>query len=71
MEVGRGGGALAAALAFASHQKRMTAELAAARNRYVAGLADALFIAYAAPGGKTEALAREALAAGEPVLHLR
>ena len=43
---------------------------AAARNRLVASLADELLIAYAEPGGKTAALASEALAWGKPVYAL-
>lgn len=43
---------------------------AAARNRLVASLADELLIAHAEPGGKTEALASEALAWGKPVYAL-
>ena len=34
----------------------------------MAGLATGAFIAYAAPGGKTEALARTFAAAGKPVI---
>ena len=38
---------------------RISAERSAYRNRVVAALAARVFIAYAAPGGKTEMLARE------------
>jgi len=52
---------------FEDKEKRPTAALAEERNRFVAAVADRLFIAYAHLGGKTEALAREALAQGKPV----
>lgn len=52
---------------FDDKEKRVTAALAEERNRFVATVADRLFIAYAHPGGKTETLAREALAQGKPV----
>jgi len=45
---------------FEEKHRRQTAELAAIRNRFVAAVADAIFIAYASPGGKIEELAREA-----------
>lgn len=53
---------------FAQKHRRITAETSAIRNRFVAALADQVFIAYAAPGGKTESFAGEALAWGKPVL---
>lgn len=53
---------------FPAGVRRATAELARQRNRFVAELAAALLVAYASPGGETEALALEALAAGKPVL---
>lgn len=52
---------------FAAHQRRQTVALAEQRNRFVAGYASAIFIAYANPGGKTEAFAREVIASGKPV----
>lgn len=52
---------------FAEAQKRATQPNADLRNRLVAALAPVVFIAYAAPGGKTEAFARSLLAAGKPV----
>jgi len=45
---------------FEQKHRRQSAELAAIRNRFVAAVADAIFIAYASPGGKIEELAREA-----------
>lgn len=50
--------------------RRAATLTATARNRLVASLADELLIAYAAPGGKTEALVSEALVWGKPVYAL-
>src|SRR5947209_16094883 len=44
---------------FTAKQKRATAELAEARNAFVATLADRIFVSYAAPGGKIERLCCE------------
>lgn len=55
---------------FNSSQRRPTAELAALRNDFVAALAQWVFIAHAAPGGKTEAFARRVLDWGKPLLTL-
>jgi predicted Rossmann fold nucleotide-binding protein DprA/Smf involved in DNA uptake len=44
--------------AFTATAKRVTAALAARRNEFVAALADEVHIAYAAPGGNLERLAR-------------
>lgn len=63
-------GRLLVASPFASGERRATAELARERNRFVAALADAVFVAHAAPGGKTEALCREVAAWGKPLLTL-
>ena len=52
---------------FDDHVKRATRQTAARRNRYVCERADAVLIAHARPGGRTEALARELIAAGKPV----
>ncbi len=52
---------------FPSSIRRATKETALARNRFVAGLADRVIIAHAAPGSKTEALADDLLAAGQIV----
>jgi predicted Rossmann fold nucleotide-binding protein DprA/Smf involved in DNA uptake len=41
--------------------RRITAETATARNRFVAALADGLLIAHAQLGGKAERLAQETL----------
>lgn len=45
-----------------ARRRRFGAEAAQARNAFVAALADILFIAYAAPGGRTEALCRALVA---------
>jgi predicted Rossmann fold nucleotide-binding protein DprA/Smf involved in DNA uptake len=52
---------------FSSKNSRITAETAGMRNRFVAALADAVFIAYADPGGKMEQLCREVIAWGKPL----
>ena len=49
---------------------RMTKETAAFRNRFLAALADAVLIAHARPGSKTEALAREVIGWGKAVYTL-
>jgi len=50
--------------------RRPTAELAQRRNEFVAALADAVLIAHARPGGKTESFCRAVLAWGKPALTL-
>ena len=47
--------------------KRVTAELAAERNRFVAAISDEVLIPFAAPGSKTETLALDLLASGKRV----
>jgi predicted Rossmann fold nucleotide-binding protein DprA/Smf involved in DNA uptake len=47
---------------------RISAERAEQRNRLVAALAERIFVAYADPGGKTEALCRELVVSGKPLL---
>ncbi len=44
---------------------RVTEETSLIRDRFVANLADTLFVIHAHPGSKTEALCREALAQGK------
>ena len=51
---------------FAAKQRRLTKELARQRNRFVAAMADEVFIAHASPGGKLEALAKESVTSGKP-----
>lgn len=53
---------------FADKHRRVTAKLAAARNMFVATLAESVFIAYAEPGGKTEQFCREVVSSGKQVL---
>lgn len=55
---------------FAAHQHRATAELAQTRNQFVAAIADAIFIAYANPNGRTIAFAQKVLAWGKPLFTL-
>lgn len=52
---------------FPAEQARMTADLAAERNRLVTDLAAAVFIAHASAAGQTAVLAHEVLALGKPV----
>ena len=52
-------------------QSRATEQTSAERNRIVGALADVVFVPYASPGGKTEALGRELLSLGMHVLTLR
>jgi len=53
--------------AFSEKVRRPTAVAALLRNRLVAALADKVLIAYAAPGSKTEAFARELLSWHKPL----
>ena len=55
---------------FPSAQRRPTAALAESRNEYVAELASRVFIAHAAPGGRTEAFARALADTGKPPMTL-
>jgi predicted Rossmann fold nucleotide-binding protein DprA/Smf involved in DNA uptake len=52
---------------FGEKDKRVTAELAAGRNRFVAAISDEVLIPFAAPGSKTEVLALDLLASGKPL----
>lgn len=53
---------------FEKKHRRATSDLAQKRNEFVAALADVVFVAYAAPGGKTEEFCRRVLAWNKPVL---
>lgn len=53
---------------FEKKYRRATADLAQKRNEFVAALADAVFIAYAAPGSKTEGFCLKVVGWGKPVL---
>lgn len=55
---------------FPIKEKRMTADLALARNRFVAALADEIFVAHAAEGGKIEAFCCELTARGKSLTTL-
>ena len=50
---------------FPDTERRITTETATIRNRLVADLATAVFVAHAAPGSKMEALCRDILADGK------
>lgn len=52
---------------FDEKQRRMTHQFACQRNRFVAAMADTIFVAHAAPGGRTEQLCEEVVAWGTPV----
>jgi len=52
---------------FTEKDKRVTADLATKRNRFVATISDEVLIPYAAPGSKTETLALELLSSGKRV----
>ena len=60
-------GRLVVVTPFDDNVRRITQETAAARNRFVAGMADAVVVAHAAPGSKMEAICRDILAAGKPL----
>jgi predicted Rossmann fold nucleotide-binding protein DprA/Smf involved in DNA uptake len=55
------------ASAFGAKHRRVTAALAAERNRLVAELSDEHIVAHASPGGKLERLCKEILGAGKPL----
>jgi predicted Rossmann fold nucleotide-binding protein DprA/Smf involved in DNA uptake len=52
---------------FVANQKRATAALADKRNQLVGTIATGVFIAYAAPGGKTEAFTQRLVHQGKPL----
>lgn len=52
---------------FDDKQRRTTAQSAYYRNRFIAALADKVFITYAEPSGKTEQVCKEALGWGKEV----
>jgi predicted Rossmann fold nucleotide-binding protein DprA/Smf involved in DNA uptake len=63
MDVGR----LLLVSQFSDKDKRVTAELAEVRNRFVGTISDVVLIPYAAPASKTEALAINLLESGKRV----
>lgn len=52
---------------FPPEKRRITAELAQARNQIAAAIANRVFVAYAAPGSKTENFCREVIEWGKPL----
>jgi predicted Rossmann fold nucleotide-binding protein DprA/Smf involved in DNA uptake len=52
---------------FPPKDKRITAALAEARNRFVGALADRVFVPHAAPGGKTATLVHQLFSQGKEV----
>jgi hypothetical protein len=54
--------------AFAATANRVTAELAARRNDFVAALADEIFIAHITIGGQLEQFAKRLRAQGIPII---
>jgi predicted Rossmann fold nucleotide-binding protein DprA/Smf involved in DNA uptake len=52
---------------FPERHRRITAELAALRNRFVADIASTILVAHAAPGSKTESFCRDLLSAGRRI----
>ena len=52
---------------FSEMESRITTERADRRNRFIAAMADAVFVAHAEPGGKTEQLCREIFAWNKPL----
>ena len=55
---------------FSEVQRRITSETAILRNRFVAALADSIFVAYATPGSKMEHLCLEILSWRKPLYML-
>jgi predicted Rossmann fold nucleotide-binding protein DprA/Smf involved in DNA uptake len=53
---------------FGERIKRARQDIARFRNEFVAALADRVFVAYAAPGGKTESFCKRVLGWGKPLL---
>ena len=64
------GGRLLIASAFPPWARRATADLATRRNEFVRSRAAQVIVAHAAPEGRTEALARQVVAAGQPLFTL-
>ncbi len=56
--------------AFPHHRHRSDTEMAFRRNRFVAALADRIFVPYASRGSKTEDLCKEIIAWGKPLYTL-
>ncbi len=56
--------------AFPEHRHRSDAEMAFRRNRFVAALAERVFVPYASPASKTESLCKEVMAWRKPLYTL-
>jgi len=55
---------------FKESQRRNTVENAIERNRFVAALADAVFVTHASPNSKTEKFCKDVLKWGKPIYTL-
>ncbi len=55
---------------FTKDQRRVTTETAIIRNRFVAAMADSIFVAHASPGSKMEQLCREIFSWRKPLYML-
>jgi predicted Rossmann fold nucleotide-binding protein DprA/Smf involved in DNA uptake len=55
---------------FGERHRRITADLAALRNRFIADIASTIFVAHAAPGSKTESFCRDLLTQGRRIFTL-
>lgn len=64
------GGRLLIASAFPPWARRATADFATQRNEFVRSRAAQVIVAHAAPEGRTEALARQVVTAGQPLFTL-
>ena len=69
-DIASSGGQMLILSCFPEHERRVTTELAARRNEFVAALADEVFIAHATAGGQLEALTRRLGAWGVPIICL-
>ena len=52
---------------FVKGRNRITEANAVRRNKFVAQVADVVFVAYAAPGGKTKSFCRQLVSTGKPL----
>ena len=67
LKTGIGEGRLLILSPFEGTGRRPTAQIAERRNQFVGALAAAAFVAYADPGGKTEAFAKDFMGVGKPI----
>ncbi len=56
---------------FGQRIKRARQDIARIRNEFVGALADRIFVAYAAPGGKTESFCQKVLGWGKPLFSFK